>query len=146
MYNVNDILAALEAGTSETDIADAFAAALNSARKEYAAKAAEREKASREAHLNELAQEILDAMNAYIEYADPEVAKWVREENDEFGDVSEIRKLLDATIKIAQTALKFMDNSAENAQPASLSIKTAPTSGKDSDAAIKAFLSGFGLL
>lgn len=141
MYNVNDLLAEIQAGANPEDLANAFANALNSAieadKKQKEADLAAKAAAQKEADLNKYAADMATAMLNYIKAADPEAAAML--EDDDLADITEIRRMLDASIKSVRLALDLADKFSS-----SLSTPD-PKAKKSSDDAISDFLRSIGL-
>ena len=141
MYNVNDLLAKIHAGSTPDDLANEFATALNAAmdldKKQKEADLATKAAAQKEADLNKYAADMATAMLNYIKAADPEAAAML--EDDDLADITEIRKMLDASIKSVRLALDIADKFSS-----SLSTPD-PKAKKSSDDAIGDFLRSFGL-
>ena len=131
MYSVDEILALLQKGESADSLAAAFSDTLNKATKQLAAKNAEAERQAREKKLNDLAAGVISAMVDYLTYANPEVGKWITDEETPLSSVAELRRVLDSTLEVAALGLKLIDRQ--------------PSVSTDSDAAIQAFLSSVGL-
>ena len=141
MYNVNDLLAKIQAGADPEALANDFAAALNSAleldKKQKEADLAAKAAAQKEADLNKYAADMATAMLNYIKAADPEAAAML--EDDDLADITEIRKMLDASIKSVRLALDL-------ANKFSSSLSTPdPKESKNSDDVISDFLRSIGL-
>lgn len=113
MYNTNDLLLRIQSGEDPEAIANEFAGLLNDVieldRKQKAEEAAKEKAAAaqkdKEEKLNALAQSAIDAIVAYINLANPEVAKLL--ENETF-EVSEIRSTLDAVVASLSAAVNLI--------------------------------------
>jgi hypothetical protein len=137
MYNVNDLLAKIQAGSTPDAIADEFASALNAAIElDKKNKEAELQKA-KEAELDGYVNDMLTAMTNYLRASNPEVAALMDEEEMEIVDPAELRKMLDASVAAALLAVKLADGLDAPATKA----KAARTSGDP----IGDFLKSFGL-
>ena len=145
MYTVNDILARIQNGEKPETIAEEFASAINAAidldkkQKEEAAQKAKEEAAAKEAELDGYINDMTVAMTKYIKAAYPEVAD-LMDGDDDIIDVSEIRKMLDMSVRAAIASLQLAE--ALSSKPAAKpSVKSASTP----DDAISQFLKNFGL-
>ena len=138
MYNVNDLLAKIQAGSTPDDLANEFATALNLAMDlDKKNKEAELQKA-KEAELDGYVNDMIVAMNNYLKASNPEVAA-LMDDDDDLIDPAELRKMLDASIATALLAVKLADG---------LDVKPSPSPSKapkTSDDAISQFLKNFGL-
>ena len=138
MYDVNAILARLQNGETPDDIANECAKAINAAIElDKKNKEAELQK-QKEAELDKYINDMTVAMTNYIKAAYPEVADLMDE--DTVLDVSEIRKMLDMSVRAAIASLELAEalSSKSAATPTSKATKTP-------DDAISQFLKTFGL-
>lgn len=134
MYNVNDLLAKIQAGSTPDDLTNEFASALNAAMDlDKKNKEAELQKA-KAAELDGYVNDMLTAMTNYLKASNPEVAALL--DDDDLIDPAELRKMLDASITTALLAVKLADG---------LDIKPTPSPSKTPDDAISQFLKNFGL-
>ena len=137
MYDVNALLAKIQAGSTPDDLANEFATALNAAMDlDKKNKEAEFQKA-KEAELDGYVNDMLTAMTNYLKASNPEVAALL--DDDDLIDPAELRKMLDASVATALLAVKLADG---------LDVKPSPSPSKapkTSDDAISQFLKNFGL-
>lgn len=100
-YNVDDIIKRLAKGEKSEDIAKELAETLNSAVEKYKEiQETEAKKACRDKRLNELASDIVDAINAYL-------AEYAPEEKIEI-DVKDVKNIVDSFLDLYKM-LKDMD-------------------------------------
>ena len=115
LTDVNAILARIQKGESAEDIANEFANIVNEAVKLNDAQTQERKRkedaAAREELLNLKAKDILTAINAYVQAANPELAQQL--DIDEVYDVADIRKMIDATLAGVALSLSFAEKLAD---------------------------------
>lgn len=151
MYDVNEILARLQKGEKPEAIAEEFANAINDAvaldkkNKEAELQKAKEEAAAKEAKLDSYINDMVVAMTNYIKAAYPTVAELMDE--SDFVDASEIRKMLDVSVKAAIASLQLAEAlTSKHTATEFTGFKTPASKATGTpDDAINQFLKNFGL-